>query len=221
MVSAAVQQRCASIQQTIDQANGLDWLSPEETVEMKRWRNARRRHAWLAGRWLTKQIICENQPKLKNKFSDLCILSTDEQGRSVRPSIRVRGRTQTWAISISHSDTHVLVAMATRPGIGVGVDLCSHHAFSSRNFLEMWFTKRERVMMDVRHTEKICRIWAAKESVYKAYNRGEPFAPRRIEVWWNQDGATCRYDNYEFGSELQLTSSRLRGHTAVTAVLGP
>jgi len=197
-----------------------DWLSPPEQDECgRRWRAADRRQMWLAGRWIAKQLIRQNVIGLSTRASDISIQSIDEQGRAARPRVRVGDHSQTeWCLSITHSARGVLVALATAHDTRVGIDLCERRPYPP-GFTSTWFTRQEQKRLDPGQQELIGRTWAAKESIYKACNHGEPFAPRRIEVSWDAGSTRCRYGDYVFGNELVLETWTVDNHIAVSAVV--
>lgn len=209
---------CTKISDCSDRPVGLDWLSPAEYPELARCRHESRRSAWLGGRWLSKVLIGEHFPQHRARPSLISIRSIDEQVRPVRPAVSVNDHPQPWSLSITHSDRMVLVALSATATTLVGVDLCQYRALSS-SFVDTWFTPRERKGWENLETEQVCRSWAAKESIYKACNRGEPFTPRRIEVFWDADTCVCRYDDYEFGEELTIQSWTVDDHAAVMVTL--
>ena len=210
--------RYASMSNRSNHPVDLNWLNPAECSELARWRNDSRRSAWLEGRRLIKELIGDHFPQHRARPSVISICSIDEQVRSVRPTVSIDGHRQPWPLSITHSDRMVLVALSTSASTLVGVDLCQYRALPD-SFVDTWFTSRERGRWQNLETEQICRSWAAKESIYKACNHGEPFMPRRIEVFWDADRCVCRYDDYEFGDELTVQNWTVDDHAAVMVTL--
>jgi phosphopantetheinyl transferase (holo-ACP synthase) len=105
----------------------------------------------------------------------------DDRGRAMRPVVRVFGAVQPWSVSISHVEGAVMAAACLDPRVSVGVDVAWEERFSP-GFLETWFTERERRQLEDAGEREIAIRWAIKEALYKACQRGEGFAPRRIEV---------------------------------------
>jgi phosphopantetheinyl transferase len=161
------------------------WLSAAEVGELNRLRDARRRQQWLQGRWVSKQLICET---LGANLTDVQILTRDDQHRGVRPQIFMKAQNLDWSLSISHSDTGVLVALFANNEFAVGVDLASNVP-CNRGFHELWFTPRERRWLQEDTQRRTTLLWALKEAVYKACNRGESWAPSAIETLPKADGS--------------------------------
>lgn len=155
-------------------------LSAREFAELAGWRNPRRRIAWLRGRMLAKQLIvaCLNRPETHARIE---ILSRDAHGRSSRPEVWCDGVRQSVVLSISHTDAGILVALA--PGTGaLGVDVTRLGELPG-TISKTWFTRAEQDWAASDGSGGVASlIWAAKEAVYKACNRGESFAPREVEI---------------------------------------
>jgi phosphopantetheinyl transferase len=162
-----------------------EWLSASEREQLDRHRHLGRRRAWLAGRWLCKQLIQQEITSAQAPamlFSAIEIQSLDVLQRSARPRVFIEGRMQPMDISISHSHDWIGVAISTSPGYLVGIDLVPQTLKAVRN-LDIWLTEPERQWLD--ESPDRCElpvIWSIKESVYKATNRGEPFQPQQMEV---------------------------------------
>jgi phosphopantetheinyl transferase len=158
-----------------------DWLTPGERRELRGMRHAGQRRQWLAGRWLSKQLIADRLDGDLRDWQGIEIHSRDGQGRSVRPEIFLAGRAQSWPLSISHAGGAAAAALGDGSQRQVGVDLveCIDRG---EGFLRMWFTPDEQSWVRRNGWTEACKIWAAKEAAYKALNRGEPFRPQRVEI---------------------------------------
>src|SRR5262249_30697969 len=146
--------------------------------------------------------------------AEIEIHSRDGLGRPTRPRVVWRGRLQPWAVSITHADPWVLVAVSRVPGVAVGVDLAPLENWS-HGCAEMWLTPWERRKWHKTVNRRIiATMWAIKEAVYKAINRGESFTPTRIEVCCRDDGeyayrwdglaprVACRIEVVEVGQHI-------------------
>jgi phosphopantetheinyl transferase len=191
-----------------------DWLGACECGEFSRLRDSERREGWFWGRILSKELIINQFPAIVaatvatngtvpflltrklEQFPDprsIEITSRGADGRGVRPCISINGREQPWSISISHSQQAILVALCTDWGVSLGVDLVDVAEYSG-GFLETSFSSDERDWLRQDRPEQIATAWAVKEAVYKAYNAGEGFTPRRICVRPLPSGRyTCAY----------------------------
>src|SRR5215470_17508776 len=123
------------------------WLSSSERDVFGQLRDAGRRAAWLGARLLAKRLIISDllAPAAAAHSIDpaeIEIHSRDGLGRPTRPRVIWRGRLQPWAMSITHADPWVLVAVSRVPGVAVGVDLAPLENWS-HGCAEMWLTPWE------------------------------------------------------------------------------
>ncbi len=161
-----------------------DWLSDRERLELCRWRDPGRRQCWLRARLLAKQLVCARQRDLE--LGEIEILS----GAAMhRPRLHWNDLARLWPLSISHTDAGTLVAIDWSGEHSIGVDLTPLQELSAV-FRRLWFTASERQWLG-EQTDPWApnKLWAIKESLYKACNRGEPFDPRQIEAIPRR----CRY----------------------------
>jgi phosphopantetheinyl transferase len=207
-----------------DAPDGDGWLSAAERRERDRWHDINRRVAWLAGRRLGKQLIVEvlqcgtgRAESCTSHPARIEILSRDKRGRGVRPVVTVDDALFPLSLSISHSTRGVLVALATRPGLTIGVDLAIPGEVRPRS-LRTWFTAGERDRFDRADLFESATVWAIKEAVYKACHEGERFAPRQIDVFrCSRGGYNCRFEDY--GDKIrEITLSEIDGQIAVVVV---
>jgi len=175
-------------------AEWTEWLSPAEREVWDRLTDPRRRRAWMCGRLLGKQLLLNavvGAPEWDDRVgpAHIEIHSLDVLGRPTRPRVTVGGRLQPWHLSIAHTVRSVLVAVAPSASMAIGVDLTPVDP-STRGFRELWLTPAERRWFEsTRDPRLVATLWAIKEAVYKAANRGERFAPASIEVGPDLDGA--------------------------------
>jgi phosphopantetheinyl transferase len=151
------------------------WLTDREQIELTRWRDLGRRQCWLRARFLAKQLVLARHGKLT--MLDVEILSSGVRGR---PRVYCSGSTQPWRISISHTDAGALVAISWSAENSIGADLTPLQALSA-GFVRLWYTECERAWLRSQASALGPNLlWAVKESLYKACNRGERFDPRQI-----------------------------------------
>ncbi len=201
-----------------------EWLTLAERDELARWHDTRRRQSWLRGRMLAKQLIAavggakpaNREPGttvLEN--SDIEILSRDAAGRVNRPLVACQGRPRECSLSISHTTRGVLVAYSLQRAVCLGVDaaLCGEVPPS---VIRSWFTTAEQEWLARSQSAPIgCFVWAAKEALYKACNRGEGFDPRAVEILPH---ARATYRGQPLPG-LRLRSRLIDGHIAVMAAI--
>ena len=201
------------------QQAGDSWTGARERHELALLRDERRRRSWLRGRMLAKKLIAERaigRTDVDASGVDLAsidILSRDERGRSSRPRVWCGGVEQPWSLSISHTETGALVALCLDERISAGIDMAECHE-PGEGFVRTWLTPGEQQWIGESGSADVAGfIWAAKEALYKACNRGESFDPRRVEVL---PRGTCQYG----GRALEgcvLRSWRVENHIAVLA----
>lgn len=191
----------------IDEHSALAGLGPREQPQWDRLRNPRRRREWLAGRTLAKQLIADER-NLEIAPRQIEIVSS---AASRRPQIWIRDRAEPRSLSIAHSSRGVLVALARRVETRIGVDLTERTPLSE-SFVRLWFTADERAWLGATPLRFAAnRIWAAKEALYKACNRGEGFDPRQIEA------IPGRYRYRSVPVDGQIETFTIEGHVAVIA----
>jgi phosphopantetheine--protein transferase-like protein len=204
-----------------DAAALADWLTRAELAELARWRDAARRQQWLQGRRLAKQLI--QHATGASSLLAVQVLSRDARGLGIEPRVTVNAsdadqQTTDWRLSISHSRRGLLLAVSPATAYRVGVDLVES-APSDEHFERTWFTARERRLLAGDRASRLALLWAIKEAVYKAANRGRSWSPRDVEVLAvDGDLVTCSYRGLALDF-LKTDIRQLDGHTAVCACL--
>lgn len=161
------------------------WLSADERALYEQWHDSQRRETWLGGRLLAKRLICDTLLARSNgtvALPEIEIDSGPARGRRERPRIAVQGRTLARSLSITHTSCGVMVALATRSDVRLGVDLVEATNLSE-GFVRTWFSKSEQQWLQQGdQASQASQAWAMKEALYKACNEGEGFSPRSIRV---------------------------------------
>lgn len=174
--------RMASIEQFAPPCleSDSEWVGKRERVELACVQDRRRRLSGLAARLLAKRLYlqCSDQAI---SLGSLDILSRDDAGRHVRPRLFWAGKEIHCGISISHTEDLVLVALRPSPATALGVDLVRAEPLDGR-LVRTWFSAGEQDSVRTGDPWEACRLWAIKEAVYKAVNRGEPFRPRQVVI---------------------------------------
>lgn len=174
-----------------------DWLTESERLELTAWREGTRARQWLAGRWLAKRELAALTAAVSLEID---IASRDTFGRSIAPRVCVRGRTWPGALSISHAGEHVAIAIDSRPGHRVGVDVVAIQDQAAWNnaALATWFSDDEQAWIQAGENpaRQAAQLWAVKEASYKASQRGESFIPT--------DWPSLKYLTEKTSSRLEL-----------------
>lgn len=175
------------------------WLSDRERKVHAGLRDASRRDDWLLGRWMLKQLVFDTQfPTLRadvaisehlNRLRRIEVLPQTIDGLASRPLLIINGTAVAEHVSLSHTAGGVLVALAKRSGVLIGVDLVDSSR-TNDGFLRLWFTDHEREFLRTR-PELTMQFWGAKEAAYKALQQGDRFTPTLFEVA-AFEGQTCR-----------------------------
>ncbi len=186
------------------------WLTRGERAELATWHDETRRRVWLVGRILAKELILTKGGQGSSPAA-IEILSLDADGRPTRPRIAFDSAPKSWSLSIAHTERGVLVALAARDDVSIGVDLAPGEPLAE-NFIRLWFTPAEQQWLREADAPSLASVlWASKEALYKALNAGESFAPRAVELL---PGGQASYRQMPVG-DYELRSFSLDGHTAV------
>ncbi len=195
------------------------WLSAEEQEGLAHCRSGLRRRSWVAGRIAAKRLLMRLRLLPAARAAEITIVSRDDRGRGVVPTVRVAGRMQPTSLSISHTERGVLVAASLDMAVRVGVDLAVVGDYGP-GFRRLWFSEQERSLMQRsggRLTPAV--LWAAKEAAYKTLGEGEPFMPRQIEAQMHEDGFLgCKVQSGDGRSTCRLADWRVDGHVACLAL---
>ncbi len=173
-------EKCISIG-SLGEINPVEILSVNEWEEYNHWKAESRKKQWLAGRQLCKLLIQEKVIDQTLPLNQIEILSRNNTGQSVRPEIRINGMKKTWALSISHTNKDVWVALSLKTNSQIGIDLVPT-LLPDCKYLLQWFSAREKESFQFHSDEEIVQQWAFKEAIYKAVNNGESFSPLQIEI---------------------------------------
>lgn len=205
---------------SIDDLNGISpfrILTEAEWVEYDHWKAISRKRQWLTGRYLAKDLIREHSETDATGFEQIEILSRNDKGQSVQPSVRVNEMTKPWSLSISHTDTHAWAVLSLDPQTRIGIDLVADDV-SRHGHLIKWFTDREKECLNGKPIQEIAEHWAKKEAIYKAINQGESFAPLKIEILTSSDGND---DIFVYGENIteicSIQKERFSNHSGILA----
>jgi phosphopantetheinyl transferase len=194
------------------------WLSDQERQGWRRIGDGTRRRSWLAGRALVKRLVFATLAPAESRAIKPQQIEVDSGGAGrpgKRPVVSIDGHRWRRAISITHTAEAVLVAVAARPEVALGVDLVGDVSFG-RGFQRLWFTAAERRhVAGHRQQQRAARIWAVKEAVFKACNRGEAFRPATINVIPQADGRyTSHYGGVRLSPPARIRVAQFDRHTA-------
>lgn len=197
------------------------WLAEAELAELARWRAPQRRVQYLAGRLAAKQLVRGLLGRANVALSSIEICSRDARGRGVRPALRIAGQPGPWILSLAHTARGALAATTLRPDQSIGVDLVPRDLDAER-LARNWFTPSELRWLSKGQGYGPAAVWAAKEAAYKAAGCGEPFRPRRIQIYPLASGQwSARYEGSKPWPALEIHIQALDGHLAAVALAAP
>jgi len=190
-------------------ATAQSWLAEDELALWEGFRSDVRKHSFLAGRVLAKQLLQDQHGKASQCHPrQISIRSKTVGNMGQRPGVWVGGSRLDYEFSISHTHQSVVVTGTNRCGFSVGVDLVNRRSLGPA-FERSWLTEAEST---ARETEQcnltVADVWAMKEAVYKACNRGEPFAPRRVEIVCRAEGTTVRFGGHDLSDRCYVRAWR-------------
>jgi phosphopantetheinyl transferase len=172
-----------------DALNLTDWLSDEERTRYTQLQTSaisKRSRQWLLGRYAAKSACrrwLEEQGLPVVKWHEIQIFN-DQSGM---PLITIRGIEEAPTITIAHSGTEAVAAIAA-PGNSVGVDIESHtprtdlHALAKRICSETEFNRWIAIVKDDELPDRFRALWLAKEAVAKCCGKGLQWQPGMFEV---------------------------------------
>lgn len=204
---------------SLNDAAARTWLSQDELATYLAKRAPLRRTTFLAGRVVLKQML------LASAFNgrpaqELTIESRSAlPGHGERPVLLLDGLEQPLSLSIAHSPRGVLAVIGDAASVSVGVDLVARDSAGER--LAWTFTPAERRWLAAAPNCAAAaeELWARKEAIYKACQRGEGFRPAAIEVVPTHAPS---YPNLDPAAELKcLQTWRVDGHVAALAIATP
>ena len=165
--------------------NELIWLHPQELLVYGKFKIQKRKNDWLLGRWTAKSLFSSN-------FDiNLSLKQIEIRANTNRaPDIFVNNRLLQWVVSISHSHSRSLCALANQ-GEGIGCDI---EKIEQRNpsFIRDYYTAKEKEYINhYRNQDQINFVnllWSAKESVMKVLRLGLSIHPKKIELFESEFG---------------------------------
>jgi 4'-phosphopantetheinyl transferase len=196
------------------------WLSAEERAAHAAMRATARRSTWLAGRILAKKLLLETASTTGPYIAGCQPTELQIESRSInpghgeRPALFVNGVAVPCAISVSHTASGVLAAVSLDADISLGVDLVE--PAESSQALRWTFSPGELDWLADSPRNRPEQLWALKEALYKACQRGEGFSPQNIET---VPGQLPSYPRFAAQDLRQLQSWRVDGHFAALAVV--
>ena len=192
---------------TADREN--DFLSASERKVLHGIRAPNYRRSWFGGRLCTKILwFREGGHALSDSMSfddsfdpgiwkEIDIVSRNAEKKGIRPILHVGGEQIDRDVSISHSDSAVFVMLAKAPDIRVGCDIVPVGSIT-QGVVDRFFTEEESAAAASLPCDLSDRIWAVKETAYKAGNEYYPFAPIKWRVSVRESNLfTCRSPDFK------------------------
>lgn len=159
--------------------NQARWLHPLELARWQRLRSPMRRQQWLAGRWWLKYLLLKRW-NLGIAPRDLLIVSHDARNLGIAPQAYVAGERLPVAMSLSHCEEYVAVALNTEQPGSCGIDVVATTA-PNASALQTWIAAEEMPGHCDQDSSPLHIAWAAKEAAFKTL-AGEPFRPGKIRL---------------------------------------
>lgn len=178
-----------------------DWLTKKELSALTKMRAPSRQTQWLGGRWLSKQLL-GSVLEVEN-FREIEIDTRGEQGLGIQPQVKVAGQFWNGSLSLSHTETGVLVGLSLDERLSLGVDLACDVPTDAQ-FRSLWFSNAEQSWIAVDPAERTGLLWGLKEAVFKAcsvqgFGSSHAWTPRQIEI---QPPLKGRFEAKFLGSPL-------------------
>lgn len=149
-----------------------DWLTDSELIRLARFRIAKRRNEWLAGRFAAKSAI---EARHGVPFRSVEIAAVDEGVESGRPFYRIAGEPGPFALSIAHGAGVALALLAGAPGERVGIDIETVRERDAA-FESVALSRAELELLQgsegVERGRAVTAAWVLKESLLKAVGIG-------------------------------------------------
>jgi phosphopantetheinyl transferase len=177
------------------------WLTEQELWTFADLRAPARQTQWLWGRWLSKQLI-GNVAQVEN-FREIEIITRSEQGLGIQPQAKLCGHAWNGSLSISHTDSGVLVGLSLDEQLSLGVDLACDVPQDTQ-FRSLWFTASEQAWIANDPAYRTGLVWGLKEAVFKACSvqvdgSSHRWTPTQIEI---QPAANHGFEATFLGSPL-------------------
>jgi phosphopantetheinyl transferase len=160
------------------------WLTESEQSALADMRAPARQTQWLWGRWLSKQLI-GNATQVEN-FREIEIITRGEERLGIQPQVKLCGQVWHGSLSISHTESGVLVALSLDEQISLGVDLACDVPQDTQ-FRSLWFTASEQAWIANDPAQRTGLLWGLKEAVFKASSvqvdgSSHRWTPTEIEI---------------------------------------
>jgi phosphopantetheinyl transferase len=214
-IPAQIACRYATLAEVLGAEGERAALSPRESREISRFRHAPRARQYCGARVLSKQLLGELAGLNSADQSQIEVLSRTDAGQPTRPRVYHRGQPTDWSLSISHYGESLLLAVCLAPACRVGVDLAPLDEDLAQP-ISFFGGKSQDLPGSPSRPDGEVRQWAVKEAVYKACNRGEPFAPGQIRWEYSSDEKPrlC-YRDVEITSSVEIRSWTVDRYVAV------
>ena len=177
-------------------------------------KSAKVRHGFYAGRYCIKYLFLTQQ-SLPFSFPSVNVISRNSSGQGIRPFLSVNGKVADCGISITHSDMAVFV-MLTKSGINPGCDIVPLGSITKKVCKHLFNAKEQALCkLDSYNADK---IWAIKETSYKAGNKGQAFSPKHWHVEQKNDDWECSSSIPEIGDVFFVQTFLHENHAIAVTV---
>ena len=164
-------------------ASVLDWLDETERVRSDRLVLIEDRRRFVTSRTLLKAMVGQlsDTPPALVRLNYDCPVCGRSHGRPVVIEPQAAAR---WYVSISHTDTLVMVAATVAGPVGVDIERIAATGFDGFDQVALTFRERTEVERAAPTTQAWARAvyWTRKEAILKATGRGLAVDPCLLEV---------------------------------------
>lgn len=156
------------------------FLSCSEMVRLNGFKTLKKQIEWMCGRFAAKILAIRKIRSLGFERASIFMpeirVSTTDMGAPYITDL------PECTISISHSNDFAAAAITNLPGFRLGIDIERIRPVRSENFMNLAFSKNEKVYLDSKDDKAIIEGWSMKEAVLKLIGKGfhQPLAHTEI-----------------------------------------
>jgi phosphopantetheinyl transferase len=181
------------------------WFTPRERATLDGLTVPKRRREWLAGRVAAKELVRRRHRLAgEDAFRRIEIVTSREGPQRGKPSYRIGDAPGPFDLSISHSRTRAVAALAATAHERIGIDI-EQIETRDRSFEALALSDTERALIarlegDIRAVA-VTQRWVLKEALSKALGTGLRLPFERVTIHIG-DGARAHTPSVRFETPL-------------------